>query len=276
MARRRHRLGIEALLRDHLNVFDRLEAGSGDVSGVARPMAVAAPTHRSGRAQGPAREVLATAFLFAAVARARDHGEDRHRLRSADDGSACAGAALPLAGRVPGLRLAGQSRRAVQARAGARRCRGRQVDPKTWRFKLRQGVVFHDGTPFTVDDAVFSMQRALTPPSQRCFQLKGVIGGEEGRRADARDPARGARRGAARQVHQPADDEQGLVAGEQGRDRAGLQRQAGNLRGAQRQRHRPVPARALRARHPHGAEEGIRAGGAGATSARATSTRSSG
>jgi peptide/nickel transport system substrate-binding protein len=50
-----------------------------------------------------------------------------------------------------------------------------QVDPKTWRFKLRQGVVFHDGTPFSVDDAVFSVQRALTPPSQRSFQLKGVI-----------------------------------------------------------------------------------------------------
>jgi peptide/nickel transport system substrate-binding protein len=51
-----------------------------------------------------------------------------------------------------------------------------QVDPKTWRFKLRPGVVFHDGTPFTVDDAVFSVQRALTPPSQRGFQLKGVTG----------------------------------------------------------------------------------------------------
>jgi len=50
-----------------------------------------------------------------------------------------------------------------------------QVDPKTWRFKLRQGVMFHDGTPFTVDDAVFSVQRAMTPPSQRGFQLKGVF-----------------------------------------------------------------------------------------------------
>jgi peptide/nickel transport system substrate-binding protein len=49
-----------------------------------------------------------------------------------------------------------------------------QVDPRTWHFKLRQGVVFHDGTPFTVDDAVFSVQRAMTPPSQRSFQLKGV------------------------------------------------------------------------------------------------------
>jgi peptide/nickel transport system substrate-binding protein len=50
------------------------------------------------------------------------------------------------------------------------------VDPKTWRFKLRQGVVFHDGTPFTVDDAVFSIGRAMARPSQRSFQLQGVIG----------------------------------------------------------------------------------------------------
>ena len=50
-----------------------------------------------------------------------------------------------------------------------------QVDAKTWRFKLRQGVVFHDGSPFIVDDAVFSIQRAMTPPSQRAFQLKGVV-----------------------------------------------------------------------------------------------------
>ena len=46
--------------------------------------------------------------------------------------------------------------------------------PTTWRFKLRPGVVFHDGTPFTADDAVFSIERAVAPPSQRAFQLKGV------------------------------------------------------------------------------------------------------
>jgi peptide/nickel transport system substrate-binding protein len=49
------------------------------------------------------------------------------------------------------------------------------IDARTWRFTLRQGVVFHDGTSFTVDDAVFSVQRAMTPPSQRAFQLKGVV-----------------------------------------------------------------------------------------------------
>jgi peptide/nickel transport system substrate-binding protein len=46
--------------------------------------------------------------------------------------------------------------------------------PVTWRFKLRPGVAFHDGTPFTADDAVFSIERALGPTSQRSFQLKGV------------------------------------------------------------------------------------------------------
>jgi len=46
----------------------------------------------------------------------------------------------------------------------------------TWRFQLRPGVTFHDGTPFTADDVVFSIERALGPSSQRAFQLKGVTG----------------------------------------------------------------------------------------------------
>jgi len=53
------------------------------------------------------------------------------------------------------------------------------VDAKTWRFKLRPNVTFHDGTPFTADDAVFSIERLLAPPSQRSFQLKGVIGAKK-------------------------------------------------------------------------------------------------
>ena len=35
-----------------------------------------------------------------------------------------------------------------------------QVSPTLWRFKLRPNVKFHDGTPFTADDVVFSVQRA--------------------------------------------------------------------------------------------------------------------
>ena len=48
------------------------------------------------------------------------------------------------------------------------------VSPTAWRFRLRPGVLFHDGTPFTADDAVFSLQRAIAPPSQRSFQLAGI------------------------------------------------------------------------------------------------------
>ena len=38
-----------------------------------------------------------------------------------------------------------------------------QVSPLVWRFKLRPKVVFHDGTPLTVDDVVFSVRRAQQP-----------------------------------------------------------------------------------------------------------------
>lgn len=41
-----------------------------------------------------------------------------------------------------------------------------QTGPLTWRFKLRPNVKFHDGTPFTADDVVFSVERAKSPSSQ--------------------------------------------------------------------------------------------------------------
>jgi peptide/nickel transport system substrate-binding protein len=45
------------------------------------------------------------------------------------------------------------------------------ADPAVWEFKLRQGVKFHNGNPFTADDVVFSLDRARQPTSD----MKGVL-----------------------------------------------------------------------------------------------------
>lgn len=42
----------------------------------------------------------------------------------------------------------------------------KQTGPLKWVFKLRPGVKFHDGRPFTAEDVVFSLQRAQQPSSQ--------------------------------------------------------------------------------------------------------------
>ena len=50
------------------------------------------------------------------------------------------------------------------------------IDDTTWEFKLRKGVKFHDGSPFTADDVVFTFQRAPNvegSPSSFGTYLKG-------------------------------------------------------------------------------------------------------
>lgn len=47
-------------------------------------------------------------------------------------------------------------------------------DPTIWEFKLRPNVKFHDGTPFTAEDVVFSIKRAGLPSSDHKGLLTAV------------------------------------------------------------------------------------------------------
>jgi peptide/nickel transport system substrate-binding protein len=48
------------------------------------------------------------------------------------------------------------------------------VDPLTWRLKLRPGVKFHDGSPFTAADVAFTIARAKAPTSQFASYVAGT------------------------------------------------------------------------------------------------------
>jgi peptide/nickel transport system substrate-binding protein len=49
-----------------------------------------------------------------------------------------------------------------------------QPNATTWRFHLRHGVKFHDGSPFTADDVVFSYNRVIAPGSQLNAYMQAV------------------------------------------------------------------------------------------------------
>ena len=47
-------------------------------------------------------------------------------------------------------------------------------NPLVWTFDLRPGVTFHDGTPLTARDVVFSIERARLPTSDLATRLKAI------------------------------------------------------------------------------------------------------
>ena len=106
---------------------------------------------------------LAVTALFAALAaasvvaqaqtvRIANQGDalsmDPHSLNESLQLSVTSNVYEPLVGRNKDLSL-----------APALATSWKQTSPTVWRFELRKGVQFHDGTPFTADDVVFSFGR---------------------------------------------------------------------------------------------------------------------
>src|SRR6202789_3793826 len=56
-----------------------------------------------------------------------------------------------------------------------------QISPTVWRFHLRPGVKWQDGSPCTADDVVFTLKRTLAPDSQMRAPMSVV---KEARKVD--------------------------------------------------------------------------------------------
>ena len=56
----------------------------------------------------------------------------------------------------------------------------RAIDDRAWEFTLREGLTFHDGTPVTAEDVVFSIRRARAITGLRTFvaQTRSIASAE--------------------------------------------------------------------------------------------------
>ncbi len=95
---------------------------------------------------------LAGGGAWAQTVRIANQGDalsmDPHSLNESLQLSVTSNVYEPLVGRGKDLAL-----------APALAASWKQTSPTVWRFELRKGVSFHDGTPFTADDVVFSLAR---------------------------------------------------------------------------------------------------------------------
>ena len=128
----------------------------------------------------------------------------------------------------------------------------KQTSPTVWRFNLRKNVKFHDGTPFTADDVIFSYARAQGARLRREDLRRIDQGNPQDRRPHGRHRHQRALSHPAGRRHQLVHHVEEVVRGEP-RHAAGRQAQGRREHGVvQGQRHRPVPpaARASRASAP--------------------------
>ena len=98
---------------------------------------------------------------------------DPHSLNESLQLSVTGNVYEPLVGRDSNLRL-----------TPALATSWKQTSPTVWRFELRKGVKFHDGSPFTADDVIFSFGRIKQPQGTMGIYVAGIAMTVFGRHPD--------------------------------------------------------------------------------------------